>query len=98
MDDEKVICRTPNPEKSGTANLPRWKFDMIRAVILNVLARGDLPFAQLSKQVGAELPAQERVSLGSLGWHVTTVKLELEVRGEIRRVPGKRPQYLTLGA
>lgn len=35
--------------------------------------------------------------MGKLGWHVVTVKLELEVRGEIRRTSDKSPQILTLG-
>ena len=33
--------------------------------------------------------------LGSLGWHLTTVRLELEVRGEIARLPKVTPLRLT---
>jgi len=31
-----------------------------------------------------------------LKWHVTSVKLEMEVRGEIERIPGRVPQRLKL--
>lgn len=32
--------------------------------------------------------------LGSVGWYTTTVKLDLEARGEIARVESARPQRL----
>jgi len=34
--------------------------------------------------------------LGSWGWHFTTVKLNLEVQGEIKRAEGTGPQKLVL--
>ena len=33
---------------------------------------------------------------GSIPWYVTTVKLDLEARGEIERIPGSKEQKLTL--
>lgn len=33
---------------------------------------------------------------GSVGWYVTTIKLDLEARRLIERVPGKSPQRLQL--
>ena len=33
---------------------------------------------------------------GSIGWYVTTVKLDLEARGVIERVPNVTPQQLRL--
>jgi hypothetical protein len=33
---------------------------------------------------------------GSVMWYVTTVKLDLEARGEIKRVPNSRPQLVKL--
>ena len=93
----RVPCRTPNPDKPGATNLPKWKFDLLRGAILEELAGGDVPFADLAKRVGARLDANELADLGSLGWHVTSVKLELEVRGEVCRVDGVTPQVLRLG-
>ena len=36
----------------------------------------------------------ERAALGNVMWYTTTVKLEMEVAGEIRRVDGVTPQRL----
>jgi len=33
---------------------------------------------------------------GSISWYVTTVKLDMEARGEIERVPDSNPQQLRL--
>jgi hypothetical protein len=35
-------------------------------------------------------------SEGSISWYVTTVKLDLEARGLIARVPGSHPQRLRM--
>ena len=97
MAEAKVECRTPNPDKPGVTNIPKWKFDLVRSAILAELANGDVPFSELSARVGARLSDEDKSKLGSLGWHVTTVKLELEARGEIERADSKGPQIVTLG-
>lgn len=94
--EEKVTCRTPTEGRDGVTNLPKWKFDAIQSAILTVLKRGELPFSQLREAVRDELTEEELSNLGSLGWHVTSVKLEMEVRGEIERIPGRVPQRLKL--
>jgi len=33
---------------------------------------------------------------GSVMWYVTTVKLDLEARGQVKRVPNSRPQLVKL--
>ena len=48
-----------------------------------------------------DLPAAVEESLqepfvGSISWYVTTVKLDLEARGLLERVPGATPQRLRL--
>lgn len=99
-EDERVLCRTPTPGREGGTRIPRWKFDMVRKAILHAVAGAGpegLPFSQLPGAVKARLSADGLARLGSLGWHVTTVKLELEVRGEIERVPGATPQRLVAG-
>ena len=95
--NDKVPCRTPNPDKPGVTNLPAWKFDTIRSAVLDVLAdKGDVKWADLTGLVGEKLSPEERENMGSIGWHTVSVKLEMEVRGEIRRVPGKGPQIIKL--
>jgi hypothetical protein len=94
MAEERVECRTPTPGGAPT-RIPRWKFEAVRAAILAAVPDGGdgLPFADLPAAAARHLSPDQRDRLGSLGWHVTTVKLELEVRGELRRLPGS-PQRL----
>ena len=51
-------------------------------------------FTDLTGLVKAHLSPDNLAELGTPMWYVTTVKLELEVRGEIRRVKDATPQRL----
>ena len=95
---EKISCRTPAEDRAGVTNIPKWKYDEVSQAILSVLERGDIAFSDLRDAVMAELSSETLENLGSVSWHVTTVKLEMEVRGEIERIPGKVPQRLQLPA
>ena len=92
----KVACRTPAEGRDGVTNIPAWKFDLIRGHVLNLLAGGPRVYNDVRDEIGARLTAEEAESLGKLGWHVITVKLELEVRGEIERAKAKGPQQIRL--
>jgi len=94
---EKTLCRTPTPGKEPT-RIDAWKFDAVRRAILEVLAskQNCVPFRDLPGLVALRLSEQELGRLGSVAWYTTTVKLELEVRGEIRRVKAATPQCLRL--
>lgn len=96
MAEAKVACRTPNPGKPGVTNIPEWRFNLVSDAIRNALRDGDLEFTDLPGAVKARLSDSDLARLGSLGWNVTTVKLELEVRGEVERIPGFSPQRLRL--
>jgi hypothetical protein len=95
MKDDRITCRTPTPDRQPTRIEP-WKFEVVRRAILAALpAAGEgLPAKELPGRVAAHLDAGARSRLGSVGWYTTTVKLELEVRGEIERVPGRGAQRL----
>ncbi|GAB5449458.1 DUF6958 family protein [Gymnodinialimonas sp.] len=99
MDEERIACRTPAEGRDGVTNIPVWKFDLLRGAILKVVGAAG-PSGMLNKDlrdaVGAELSAEDLERLGKLGWHVVTVKLELEVRGEIARMDGKGPMRIAL--
>ena len=95
MPEPKTVCRTPTPGKKPT-RIPTWKFDAVRTAILNVLPAKEpgVVAKDLPVLVEKRLDADVLAKLGSVGWHTTSVKLELEVAGEIRRVPGLKPQHL----
>ena len=96
-DAEKVVCETPTPGKQPT-RIERWKYDLLRSAILAELhAEGDgLPFRELPGRIHSRLSPADLEKLGSLRWYTTTVKLDLEVKGEIERIPGKSTQHLRL--
>jgi hypothetical protein len=91
----KVECRTPTPGKKPK-RIDRWKFDAVRRAILAILPRrGEgVLFTDLTGLVKEKLAEDELAKLGTPMWYVTTVKLELEVRGEIQRVKDLTPQRL----
>jgi hypothetical protein len=62
--------------------------------ILAALGEGPIKAMTLKDAVGARLDADTLEKLGKLGWHVVTVKLEMEVRGEIARRDVKGPQQI----
>lgn len=90
----KDTIRTLHPEKKQGVKISREKYETIRNAILCVLqTEKEMSFMNLSraveKQVGHSFS-------GSVMWYVTTVKLDLEARGQIKRVPNSRPQLLQL--
>jgi len=88
---ERITTLHPEPGKSGV-NISRQKYDAIRAAILeSIRDHGEITFKDLTQEVRRKL---EGTFEGSISWYVTTVKLDLEARGLIERVPGSRPQRL----
>lgn len=93
--EAKVLCETPTPDKDGT-RIPKWKYDAVRAAILKVVPRSEdgIAFRELSDLVAQALSTDARRNLGSIAWHTVTVKLHLEVIGEIERIAGCNPQRI----
>jgi hypothetical protein len=94
-DEDRVQTLNPDPKKSGPRIL-RWKYEAVRRAILNALpmAEPGLPFRDLTGAVRDRLGEDELGTLGSASWYVITVKLDLEARGEVSRLPGGGPQRL----
>jgi len=95
MTEPRTPCRTPNAD--GVTNIPTWKFKALRAAILDAVETAGpdgLLFKDLSTAVKSRLSTDELSRLGSVGWHATSVKLELEVAGEIKRVEKATPQRI----
>ena len=90
---ETMFTQTVTPGKKGV-RVNKAKYEIIQKCILEVLGRyGEIAFQNL--------PAKVRTVLvepfdGSIGWYTTTVKLDMERRGIIERIPGAKPQRLRL--
>ncbi|GAB4517862.1 MAG: hypothetical protein Kow00133_02540 [Amphiplicatus sp.] len=97
-DEDKVECRTPTPGRASV-RVPRWKYEAVRKAVLAAVrdagAEG-VAFKELPDAVKARLSAEERDKLGSVSWWTTTVKLDMETKGEIERLAAKGGQRLRL--
>ena len=96
-DDARIVCETPTPGKKPT-RIHKWKYDLLRDIILDILTGNSngVEFRSLPGLIDARLSPEQRTNLGSVSWHTTTVKLDMEVKGDIARVPGAKPQRLRL--
>ena len=86
----------PDPSKNGT-RVTKATYEAYRKALLEVIptAEDGIFFGELSKAVAPHL-TQALLDNTSPGWWVTTVKLDLEARGIIERVPGKGKQRVRL--
>ena len=95
VQEKKILCKTPTPGKKGT-RIAAWKYDLIHEAIRKCVPKNKkgVAFKELPRLVTRRLSAADRKRLGSVSWYTTTVKLDLEVRGELERIPGSSPQRL----
>lgn len=91
---EMVQALHPDPAKNGT-RVTKSTYEAYCAALLATVptAEEGIASTDLSQAVTPHLPP-EVLSSTSLGWYVTTVKLDLEERGLIERVPGAGKQRL----
>lgn len=90
----KDTIRTLHPDKKQGVNISREKYETIRKAILCVLQQQkEITFMNLSRAVEKEVNGNFD---GSVTWYVTAVKLDMEARGEVKRVPKSRPQLVKL--
>ena len=85
-----------NPGKGKQApRIDAVRYEAMKAAILAVVpTSGDgVAFASLSRLVAKKLP-RDAFKGASIMWYATTVKLDLEARGLLMRVPGSSPQRL----
>ena len=92
--EERVEALHPDPKKKGTT-ISREMYEAVREAILAAVPGEEpgLRFMDLSREVELRAP-KGLFENASVGWYTTTVKLDLEARGLIRRVPGVSPQRL----
>ena len=89
---ERVL--TKHPQGKIGVNIERAKYEQIKSAITKALARdGDLSYTALNRAVEKQLKGKFD---GKIPWYVETVKLDLEARGVVTRVPKTSPQLLRL--
>ena len=92
---EKVEALTPTPGAQPT-RVDRDRYEAVRKALLAVIPKRKegVEFRELTALVKARLPNGEVPRGGSIQWYVTTVKLDLEARGLVERIPRSSPQRL----
>jgi hypothetical protein len=89
--DERITTLHPLPGKRGVS-ISKAKYDITRQAICDTFReRGELTHTQLAEEVNRKLAGKFD---GSITWYVTTVKLDLEARGLIQRIPKTMPPRL----
>jgi hypothetical protein len=90
--DETIL--TLHPQGKQGVNISRAKYDTVRAAIVATLQEhGSMTFGELTEAVAQRLAGSFD---GSVSWYVVSVKLDLEARDVLRRVPNSRPQRIEL--
>ena len=92
LDDDKILTLHPQGKKG--VNILRRRYEVIKTFMLETLeqhenityeALNDLAVEKLSATFDGKVP-----------WYVVTVKLDLEARGIIERIPKTSPHQLRL--
>lgn len=90
---KRIKTGHPAPAKAGV-NIRRDKYDTVKSVILKALRKGpSLTFTEMVQTAEKLLYGKFE---GSVAWYVVTVKLDLEARGLLERVPKTRPEVYRL--
>jgi hypothetical protein len=89
--DELYLTVQPELANQGV-RIDQAKYDAVHAAIFeNLREYGPMTFTQLGALVEEQL---QTTFTGSIMWYYTAIKLDMEARGEIRRVPNSRPQVI----
>jgi hypothetical protein len=91
---ERITALNPVRGKQGV-RVDRATYEAYKAAVLAAVPESGkgLRFMDLSAAVEPLLPAAVRATT-NCSWWTTCVKLDLEARGLLERVPGSRPQRL----
>jgi hypothetical protein len=89
-DDERIL--TQHPEGKSGVNIERKKYDQMRAAILELLSEhSEIGFSEAMAEINQRLKGKFD---GKISWYFTNVKLDLEARGELIRLPGTGKQKM----
>ncbi len=92
MNEEKIM--TLHPAGKQGVNILKRRYDVIKDFILKTLkSNKEISFEELTDRAVNSLT---KTFDGKVVWYMVTVKLDLEARGIIERIPGTSPHKLRL--
>ena len=90
---ERIQTLHPQAGKKGV-NIDLAKYERIRDYLLqHIKKEGEITYQELNNRAVTALSPTFK---GKVGWYVVTVKLDLEARGIIERVPKTSPHRVRL--
>lgn len=90
--EEKIL--TKHPKRKSGFNVNKNKYDVIRKSIVECLQiKKELIHTELEKMVKSKLKDKFK---GSIPWYNEVVKLDLEARKIIERMPNAKPERYRL--
>lgn len=92
FDDSKILTLHPQGKKG--VNILRRRYDVIKDYILKTLNEvPDIAYQDLSDKAEEDL---SETFDGKVVWYIVSVKLDLEARGIIERIPKTSPHRIRL--
>ncbi len=92
MKDDKILTLHPQGKKG--VNISRSKYDTIKDFLLQKIEEhGEVTYSDLNDMAVDEL---SKTFDGKVPWYVVTVKLDLETRGIIERIPKTSPHKVRM--
>ncbi len=93
MKEEKIL--TLHPQNKKGVNISLAKYELIKTFILETLReRKEITFEELNRLAVLTLGPNFQ---GKVSWYLVSVKLDLEARGAIERIPKTSPHRLRMG-
>lgn len=95
MEEQKIQLKHPLGKKAVSIN--KDKYDLLtKETIQSLTEKKDGTFSEISKSIVQSLKDKKIIFDGSLNWYLEWVKLDLEARQIISRVPKTSLQKYTL--
>jgi len=91
--DDKIL--TLHPEGKNGVRISRAKYEQVKDLILELVEDANIITFQELSLIGKRVLEKEAFD-GSALWYITTVKLDLEARGILVRIPKTSPHQLRL--
>jgi lipoate-protein ligase A len=89
---DKIL--TKHPDGKNGVNIDAGKYKTVRDTITSILKEHpEITYQEMNKLVIERLKGHFE---GSISWYVVTVKLDMEARGIIERIPKTSPHRIRL--
>lgn len=92
MSEEKILTLHPQGKKG--VNILKRRYDVIKEYILQtVKEHTEISYSKLDDMANRDL---SKTFDGKVSWYIVSVKLDLEARGIIERIPKTSPHKIRL--